>query len=395
MATTSAPIHTQVTEGPGNAAHRPKILLVDDKPENLIALERLLMDLDVEVFKANSGNEALKAALHHDFALALLDIQMPGMDGYELAQILRGEERTAKLPFIFISAIYKDHINIFKGYEKGAFSYITKPFEPEILLNKVRFFIEKHQQEQALKDTHDILEKRVRARTAELERSNAELEQFAYVASHDLQEPLRMVTSYVQLLKRNYGDKLDGTANEFIDFSVDGATRMKQLIDDLLTYSRASRPEGPSEVDINRVVATVRKNLEASIRETDALITTDPLPTINAYRTGMTQLLQNLLSNAIKFRAADRRPIIHIAVEEHADHWVFAVQDNGIGIEQQYAEKVFVIFKRLHSRAEYPGTGIGLAVARKIVHRLGGRVWFSSEVGKGTTFYFTVLKHLP
>jgi two-component system, sensor histidine kinase and response regulator len=387
--TTTIPIKT--TER-SKAHHRPKILLVDDKPENLIALERLLGDLEADLFKATSGNDALKMALHHEFALALLDIQMPGMDGYELAQILRGEERTAHMPFIFISAIYKDHINIFKGYEKGAFSYITKPFEPEILLNKVRFFIEKYQQEQVLKDTHAILEKRVRARTAELERSNAELEQFAYVASHDLQEPLRMVTSYVQLLKRKYTGALDAEANEYIDFAVDGATRMKQLIDDLLTYSRASRPDRSTELEMDRILALVQQNLKTAIQETNAAITSDPLPVIVAERTSMLQLMQNLISNAIKFHAPDRRPIIHVGVDESEEQWTFFVKDNGIGIEEQYADKVFVIFKRLNSRTEYPGTGIGLAVARKIVHRLGGRIWFSSTPGTGTTFYFTVPK---
>src|SRR5690606_38146702 len=203
---------------PPTAPARPRILLVDDRPENLIALERILEPLPVELNKATSGNEALRLCLHHDFALALLDIQMPGMDGYELARILREDARTEHMPFIFISAIYKDPVNIFKGYEAGAFSYLTKPFEPRIQINKVRFFIEKYEQERSLKDLQAILEQRVVERTAELQRSNADLEQFAYVASHDLQEPLRMVTSYVQLLQRRYADELDEDANEFIAF---------------------------------------------------------------------------------------------------------------------------------------------------------------------------------
>jgi two-component system sensor histidine kinase/response regulator len=377
---------------PASRTSRPKILLVDDREENLIALERLLVDLDVELHKATNGNDALKITLHHDFALALLDIQMPGMDGYELAQILREEERTARLPFIFISAIYKDHVNIFKGYEKGAFSYLTKPFEPEVLINKVKFFIEKHEQEQALKNTQIILEERVKARTAELERSNADLEQFAYVASHDLQEPLRMVASYVELLQRKYKDKLDQDANDYIAFAVDGATRMKQLINDLLRFSRITKLSDRVAVPMDEVLAQVLKDLKLALEEADAVVTSDPLPTVLADRTGMTQVLQNLVGNAIKFRAHDRRPEVHVSAAEDAHQWTFSVRDNGIGMEEKYTEKVFAIFGQLHSKATYPGTGIGLSMARKIVERSGGRIGFSSRLGEGTSFHFTVLK---
>lgn len=369
---------------------KPKILLVDDKEENLIALERLLADLPVELHKATSGNDALKLILYHDFALALLDIQMPGMDGYELARILRDEERTSRMPFIFISAIYKDNFNIFKGYEEGAFSYITKPFEPRVLINKVKFFIEKHQQEQALKNTQYILEQRVKERTADLERSNADLEQFAYVASHDLQEPLRMVTSYVQLLQRRYSDRLDKDANEFIGFAVDGTTRMKRLITDLLNYSRATRPAEQVAVDLNQVLSNVKENLRNAIKETDALITVDPLPIVKAEHTGMTQLFQNLVGNAIKFRKEGQRPEVHIEAMEEPGQWTFSVQDNGIGIDEQFAEKIFVLFQQLNDRSLYTGTGIGLAIARKVVQRAGGRIWFRSKPGAGTLFQFTL-----
>jgi two-component system, sensor histidine kinase and response regulator len=383
---------TMTMSAPQRAHRKPKILIVDDREENLIALERLLSDLDLDLYKATSGNEALRITLHHDFALALLDIQMPGMDGYELAQILRDEEKTARLPFIFISAIYKDHINIFKGYEKGAFSYITKPFEPEVLTNKVKFFIEKHQQEQALKDMHLILEERVKARTAELERSNADLEQFAYVASHDLQEPLRMVASYVELLQHRYADKLDKDAHEYIGFAVDGAMRMKQLINDLLSFSRSTKTSDPVPLELDAVLVSVLDNLKSAIRERNALITNDPLPTVVADRTGMVQVFQNLLTNAIKFSAQGVRPLIHIGVSEGAGEWTFSVRDNGIGIDERYAPKVFKIFAQLNSKTSYPGTGIGLSVARKIIERAGGRIWLRSQLGQGSTFYFTILK---
>lgn len=371
---------------------RPRILLVDDRPENLIALERILEPMPVELHKATSGNEALRLCLHHDFALALLDIQMPGMDGYELARILREDARTEHMPFIFISAIYKDPVNIFKGYEAGAFSYLTKPFEPRILINKVRFFIEKYEQERSLKDLQAILEQRVEERTAELQRSNADLEQFAYVASHDLQEPLRMVTSYVQLLQRRYADELDEDANEFIAFAVDGATRMKRMINDLLNYSRTSRPAEKTLVDLNAVLGTVQDNLKTAIEGSGAIITSEPLPTLLSEHTGMVQVLQNLLANAIKFSQEGQAPRVHISAEEGPDEWTFSVVDNGIGISEQYAEKVFVLFQQLNDRSKYPGTGIGLSVARKVIQRTGGRLWFRPNPQGGTIFLFTVPK---
>jgi PAS domain S-box-containing protein len=223
-----------------------------------------------------------------------------------------------------------------------------------------------------------------------LARSNGELEQFAYVASHDLQEPLRMVTSFLQLLKSRYGGKLDTDADEFIDFAVDGATRMKTLINDLLIYSRvgtASKPSMPISGDevFNRAAA----NLRIVIEESGAEITHDPLPTIVADDTQIVQLFQNLIGNALKFRSAET-PKIHIGVKEMDGEWVISFKDNGIGIEPEYKERIFIIFQRLHLSTDYPGTGIGLAVCKKIVERHGGKIWVESELGQGATFYFTM-----
>jgi signal transduction histidine kinase len=242
------------------------------------------------------------------------------------------------------------------------------------------------------------LEQRVTARTRDLERqkqelarSNAELQQFAYVASHDLQEPLRMVTSYVQLLERRYRGQLDADADDFIAFAVDGAARMQQLIQDLLAYSRVGtrgQPFAPADCQV--VLNQVLSDLQVSIQESDAVVTRDPLPTVMADATQLGQLFQNLVGNAIKFRG-DRRPEIHVSAERREDgHWLFSVRDNGIGIEPQYAERIFLIFQRLHTRDEYPGTGIGLAICKRIVARHGGRIWVESEPGKGSIFYFTL-----
>ncbi|MBD1844422.1 response regulator [Cyanobacteria bacterium FACHB-63] len=224
----------------------------------------------------------------------------------------------------------------------------------------------------------------------ELARSNSELQQFAYIASHDLQEPLRMITSYLQLLERRYKDQLDDSANDFISYAVDGATRMKTLINDLLAYSRVQTRGKPFElVDCNESVEQAIANLKLAIEDNQATLTCDPLPEVMADRTQMIQLFQNLISNALKFRCAEA-PIIRISAELRSEQWLFRVQDNGIGIEEQYAERIFVIFQRLHNRTEYPGTGIGLAVCKKIIERHGGKIWVESQTGKGSTFCFTI-----
>ncbi|MEZ4722416.1 MAG: ATP-binding protein [Flavobacteriales bacterium] len=372
---------------------KPKILMVDDRPENLLALEKLLQDLPVELYKANSGNQALMLTLHHDFALALLDIQMPEMDGYELAEILRSEEKTARVPFIFISAIYTDNIHVFKGYEKGAFSFITKPFEPKVLLSKIDFFIEKYQQEQALKKTHALLEARVKQRTKDLEKSNKELEQFAYVASHDLQEPLRAITSYLQLLQKHNEGELDEKSNRYIEVAVDGAKRMKNLIEGLLAYSRVGTRGKDFELsDFNEIMKKVLADLRISIAENGAQIKVDKLPHLKVDPIQIRLLLQNLVSNGIKFRKKEEKPKIKVTAVEEGDHWHFSVADNGIGIEQEFFERVFVIFQRLHTRHNYQGTGIGLSICKKIVERHNGRIWLESEPSKGTTVHFTLHK---
>jgi PAS domain S-box-containing protein len=221
----------------------------------------------------------------------------------------------------------------------------------------------------------------------ELRQSNQELEQFAYVASHDLQEPLRMVTSYLQLVEQRYGDRLDGDAKEFIGFAIDGASRMKILINDLLTYSRVQRSQAQFEpVALEMALETALGNLQLAVEDSGAVITHDPLPQIIAHPTQMTQLLQNLLSNAIKFRG-ERTPQIHIGAKRERGNWHITVKDNGIGIEPEYLERIFVIFQRLHARTEYPGTGIGLAICKKIVEKHGGQIYAESTPGEGATFH--------
>jgi signal transduction histidine kinase len=234
------------------------------------------------------------------------------------------------------------------------------------------------------------MEAALREKTEKLARSNEDLEQFAYVASHDLQEPLRMVTSYVQLLAKRYKSKLDADANEFIDFAVDGAIRMRKLINDLLTYSGVgTQGKELSPTDSEAVLAQSVNDLKLTIEDNEALVTHDPLPTVMADRPQLGQLFQNLIGNAIKFRG-NEPPRVHISASRNGSGWIFSVRDNGIGIAPEYSERIFIIFQRLHSRQEYAGTGIGLAICKKIVERHGGHIWVESEVGKGATFRFSL-----
>jgi signal transduction histidine kinase len=257
-----------------------------------------------------------------------------------------------------------------------------------------------------LKAFNEELENRVALRTAELKRSNEELEQFAYVASHDLQEPLRMVTNYMQLLQQRYGDKLDQNAHEFIGFAMDGAMRMRQLIQDLLAYSRVGSRAKPFErIEAREVVDRAMLNLKVAIDESGAVITSDPLPVLDGDPVQLTQLFQNLLSNAMKFRKPDEPAQIRISAKPapapksaaaedpiHRDRkWMqITITDNGIGISPESFERIFVIFQRLHPRDKYPGTGIGLSICKKIVERHGGRIWVESEPGVSTSFHFTL-----
>ena len=389
-------------------APSPKIpvLLVDDNPQSLLALEAILQAPDRALIKASSGPEALKFLLREDVALILLDVKMANMDGYETASLIRKRERTRHIPIIFITSYNTDEAHIAKGYSEGAVDYIFKPVVPEVLRSKVTVFVELAKKTADLTRKNRELEEAEKAlvqrshellqQADELARSNAELERYAYIASHDLKEPLRMVASFTKLLSKRYQGRLDGDADEFIRYAIDGVERMERLIEDLLSYSRlGSGKKIVRPVEFTTALKLALANLDAAIGETGAIITYDPLPTVLGDPTQLTQLWQNLIGNAIKFRGVDI-PRIHVSVKRRKktknirDEWLFSVRDNGIGIEPQYWERIFVIFQRLHGRDEYPGTGMGLAICKRIVENHGGRIWVESEAGKGSRFNFTI-----
>jgi len=290
----------------------------------------------------------------------------------------RKEEQPVFLPFLFAASRQDAKMTTSRLWE-SVDELVTVPVEKRELLARVEVLL------------------RTRRLSMDLRRSNEDLQQFAYVASHDLQEPLRMVTSYVQLLARRYSDKLDADANEFIDFAVQGAARMQTLINDLLAYSRVStRAEPPKSTDCQAVMAEVMSNLEVAIKESGAQIKCGPLPTVMADRGQLSQVFQNLIGNAIKFRG-EEPPRISVTAEcvlrqaqDAQGEWLFSVRDNGIGIPLEHKDSIFQVFERLHSREQYPGSGIGLAVCKRIVEWHGGRIWVDSVLGAGSTFRFTL-----
>lgn len=360
--------------------NQPKILMVDDRPENLVALERLLRDLPVTIFKANGGNEALKLTIHHDFALALLDIQMPEMDGYELAEILRHDDKTMNMPFIFISAIYTDSINIFQGYEKGAFSYITKPFEPEVLISKVKFFIDKYKQEQALK-----------IKTRQLEVMNEELESFSYSVSHDLRAPLRAIGGFSKVLHDKAAEQLNPEYLRFLHLIVENVDKMEHLIDDLLAFSRMSRQKQTfSVIDTNELIKQVISDLSQAEPDAKNTFEVCNLPEIHADKQMMHHVFSNLIGNAIKYSSHSEKPLIQVCGNTDENETTISIKDNGVGFDMEYSHKLFKIFQRLHDETEFEGTGLGLAIVKRIITRHNGRVWASAEVGKGATFNVSI-----
>lgn len=381
---------------------RPKILIVDDRKENLIALRTILSELDAELVEATNGNDALAATLNNTFALAILDVQMPGMDGYELAEYMHGDPTTNKVPVIFLTANYSGKDKISRGYERGAVDYLIKPYDPFILLSKVGVFLKLYQQSVELKKYSDHLEELVLERTSKLDtaiedlkRSNMELEQFTTIAAHDLQEPLRLVSSYSQLLKKKYKEKIDNEADEIIDFIVNGARHLQEMIIGLHDFIDVKSNGAPVvDVDLNLILEKSKRQLINEIRKTETFIESDNLPVVKGDAKQLSRLFFSILDNAVRFRGQNPPKIFVTSKEEDDDQWQISIRDNGIGIEPVYHDEVFQIFKTLHPKNRYGGRGIGLSIAKRIVERHNGKIWIESKPGKGTAIIFTIKKKI-
>ena len=364
--------------------HNIRILILEHEPDDVELLQYELRKGGLhylpEVVQERKGYEQALRNFKPDIVLS--DYVLPEFDG--AAAFYMKEEICPNTPFIIVSGTIGDE-NAVELIKAGVTDYVLKD-KLFTVVTKIDRALKEYRERREKKEQDEKLANYAR----ELERSNKELGEFAYLASHDLQEPLRMVGSFLQLLQQRYKDKLDREANEYIYYAVDGAARMKRLINDLLNYSRTNREWMIGEVDIARTVRDALQNLGASVNDSGAMIHFENMPELMADPSQMVQLFQNLIGNAIKFRKKDEPPVIKISAGKNNSTWLFSVEDNGIGIDQQYSEKVFVIFKKLYSSEKYEGTGIGLAIAKKIVERHGGKIWFESEPGKGTTFYFTL-----
>ncbi len=371
------------------------ILIVEDSEDDTLLLLRELKRGGYELVSERIETpEAMKDALKKEtWDVVVSDYVLPRFSGLEALSILK--ESGQDLPFIIVSGNIGEDTAV-GAMKAGAHDYIIKGNLTRLVpaiereLREADMRREKRQADEELRRSHEELERKVEERTADLVRSNQELEQFAYIASHDLQEPLRMVSSYVQLISKRYKDKLDNDANEFIGYIVNGAKHMQTLLRDLLEYSRVgSKGKSFELTDMKTALNSAVTNLNKHIEESKAEISCGNLPGVYADQTQIVQLFQNLIDNAIKF-CGDKPPRIHISSEWKKTEWVISVSDNCIGIDPKHFDRIFEIFKRLHSGDKYPGTGIGLAVCKKIVERHGGRIWVKSEPGKGSTFYFTI-----
>lgn len=360
------------------------LLVVDDNELNRDMLCRQLQRQGHLVEAAEGGADALRQIAEKPFELVLLDVLMPGMDGLAVLEAIKSDPKRESLAVIMISAL-DEMDRVVECLRAGAEEYLMKPFEPVLLQARVVASLERKR-----------LRDRERERSRELERANDELQQFAYVASHDLQEPLRTMRVYAQLLSRRWRDRMDPDSEQFLNFIVDASGRMQTLVGDVLALSRVNRTAKPSAtpIDLEDILKQVRANLQAAISESEASVTSSALPVVPSDSAEMTQLLQNLIGNAIKYRRQDVRPEIRISAERNDSFWTVSVADNGVGISPEFAEQVFLPFKRLHGR-EIAGTGIGLAVCRRIVERHGGRIWVEPGDQVGSIFRFTLPTEPP
>lgn len=410
----------------------PKILLVDDREDNLLAIETIFEPDGYRFVKANSGREALKILLKEfDFALILMDVKMPNLNGFETASLIYARDKLKHIPIIFITANNFGDENLYRGYQAGAIDYIYKPIKPEVLRAKVSVLIDLYRknrqllaQEQRLVAINKSLEMEIKERKASeekvkhlnrqlleniasLEQANKELDRFAFMASHDLQEPLRKIRMFSDRLSLRYNDVMDDDGRTNIQRIHKAAERMQNLITDILTFSKIS-VDNPAFVDcdMNGLIKEVILDLDEEVKAKNAKVVMEPLPTLSVNPSLIKPLFHNLIGNALKYAKKNTVPVVQISSETSSGingvspeggssrFCRIYIKDNGIGFDQKYAEEIFGMFKRLHHNSEFQGTGIGLALCKKIVEQHKGYISARSKIGEGSTFIISLpIKH--
>ena len=366
--------------------HKPKVLIVDDVEANLVTLEALLDHLDCEVIRAGGGNEALKQLLKHEFAVVLLDVQMPGMDGFEVARYAREHPETRDVPIIFLTAMHSNEDSMLRGYGSGAVDFLLKPINAHVLRAKVRVFLELYTGKQQLRDEVTAHKKTLEA----LQLSNAALRHFTDAASHDLKAPVRTMRSFLQELHDSAAATLDEPCRDYLQRSVRAAERMDSLLDSLLAYARLQRNLANTEVDCGQLVEQIRADLQGELTRTQARLTAGPLPAVHGDSARLYQLFCNLVGNAIKFCRKDAPLEIAISGEVRGGEVEFCVADNGIGIDPKHQPRIFQAFFRSDTQGKYKGSGLGLAICQQVVEQHRGRIWVESQLGQGSRFLFTL-----
>ena len=406
----------------------PKILLVDDREDNLLAIETIFEPDGYRFVKANSGRQALKILLREfDFALILMDVKMPNLNGFETASLIYERDKLKHIPIIFITANNFGDENLYRGYQAGAIDYIYKPIKPEVLRAKVTVLIDLYRknrqllaQEQRLVAINKSLEMEIKERKsseekvkhlnrqlleniASLEQANKDLDRFAFMASHDLQEPLRKIRMFSDRLALRYNDMMDDDGRTNIQRIHKAAERMQNLITDILTFSKIS-VDTPSfiDCDMNALINEVLVDLDEEIKSKSGKVLVDKLPTLSVNPSLIKPLFHNLIGNALKYSKKDTSPVVKISSEISTQmngkvnqvatpkYCRIYIQDNGIGFDQKYAEEIFGMFKRLHHNSEFQGTGIGLALCKKIVEQHKGFISARSKVNEGSTFIISL-----
>jgi two-component system sensor histidine kinase/response regulator len=376
------------------------ILLVDDVPSNILVLEELLTKEGRSFLKATNGRNALKIVLEQDVDLIILDVQMPDMDGFEVAQILKSNNRTRDIPIIFATATKKEHRSMMQGFDEGAVDYLFKPLDPEITKAKVGVLLKIQLQKKELIEKNrslenatrqiDQLNKELLTNMEQLKTVNDDLESFSYSVSHDLRAPLRALISYSQILEEDFHDKLDDEAKGLLERIKYNSNRMNTLINDLLMFSKMGRKQlSKTEIDTTDLVKAVISEVSVTYQH-KAAFKINVLQNAYGDPSLLEQVWINLINNAVKYSAKKEKPEIEINCDRKEGELIYSVKDNGAGFDMKYADKLFGVFQRLHSAREFEGTGVGLATVQRIIKRHGGRIWADAKENEGATFSFTL-----